>query len=241
MARISTYALDAKPDLGDKVLGTDTNNGEGLVTKNYSLREMISMFNSTNSVAVAGQMIFRFQSDQLELPQNDREPGTISFQYGIGVGTNFADIGELYISIKNSGGKRILELLQAVSRDRIILCQADDVNNFGVFKVDSLVISQLEPEFYIATLIPISDMVNGALVKDKHYALAEFAEGDKFFQWDQTQASATWNVVHDLNKKPSVTIVSDGGNKVYGKVDYIDNNNLTITFNAVFSGKAYLN
>tara|TARA_R100001460_G_scaffold43676_1_gene79998 strand:+ start:1779 stop:2504 length:726 start_codon:yes stop_codon:yes gene_type:complete len=241
MARISTYALDAKPDLGDKVLGTDTNNGEGLVTKNYSLREMINMFNSTNSVAVAGQMIFRFQSDQLELPQNDREPGTISFQYGIGVGTNFADIGELYISIKNSGGKRILELLQAVSKDRIILCQADDVNNFGVFKVDSLVASQLEPEFYIATLIPISDMVNGALVKDKHYALAEHSKQDAFEVWDQSSTSSVWTITHTLDKKPSVTVVDSADNKVYGKVDYIDNNTLTITFNAVFSGKAYLN
>ena len=102
MARISSYALDAKPQLGDKVLGTDTDPKAGLVTKNYSLREMIKMFNQKNAVAVAGQSVFRFQSDDLSLPQYVRETGTISFQHGLGVGTNFANIGQLYISIKNS-------------------------------------------------------------------------------------------------------------------------------------------
>lgn len=57
----------------------------------------------------------------------------------------------------------------------------------------------------------------------------------------QSQASSTWNVTHNLNKYPSVTIVDSAETEVIGDVQYIDSNNLTITFTAAFSGKVYLN
>jgi len=63
MARISTYGVDAKPELSDKVIGTDTAAGADLRTKNYSLGEIIDLFNQSNAVAVADQSIFLFQSD----------------------------------------------------------------------------------------------------------------------------------------------------------------------------------
>ena len=77
--------------------------------------------------------------------------------------------------------------------------------------------------------------------ENKYYAIAEYFKQDAFEVWDQSAASNTWTITHTLDKKPSVTVVDSADNKVYGKVDYIDNNTLTITFNAVFSGKAYLN
>ena len=240
MARISTYALDAKPELGDKVLGTDTSAGEGLVTKNYSLREMVEMFNQKNAIAVAGQSIFRFQYDDLTISTYEREPGTISFQDGLGVGTQFSAIGQLYISIKNSGNKRILELLQTMVKSRIILCQSDDVNNFGVYFLDSLVQDGIS-DFYIATLAPDPEMVNGALQKDKHYIISEYFKGDAFEIHDQTQLSDVWVVSHSLDKKPSVTVVDAGDTKIVGDIEYIDNNNLTIKLNTPHIGKAYLN
>ena len=240
MARISSYALDAKPQLSDKVLGTDTDPKAGLVTKNYSLREMIKMFNQKNAVAVAGQSVFRFQSDDLSLPQYVRETGTISFQHGLGVGTNFANIGQLYISIKNSGDKRILELLKTMVKSRIILCQTNDVNNFGVYFLDSL-IDDGTGNFYIATLAPDADMANGTLLEGEHYIISEYFKGDAFEIHNQTQLSDEWNITHSLDKKPSVTVVDAGDTKIVGKVDYIDNNNLTIKLNTPHIGKAYLN
>jgi hypothetical protein len=38
MARISSYGIDAKPELADKVIGTDT--GKNNATKNYTLGEI---------------------------------------------------------------------------------------------------------------------------------------------------------------------------------------------------------
>jgi len=54
----------------------------------------------------------------------------------------------------------------------------------------------------------------------------------------QASASATWTIVHNLNSKPSVTIVDSGGN---GEVLYDSDNQVTVTFAAAFSGFAYLN
>ena len=84
-------------------------------------------------------------------------------------------------------------------------------------------------------------MVKGAIDEGKHYIIAEYFKQDAFEIWDQSAASSAWTITHTLDKKPSITVVDSGDNKVYGEVDYIDNNTLTITFNAAFSGKAYLN
>jgi hypothetical protein len=64
---------------------------------------------------------------------------------------------------------------------------------------------------------------------------------DKHFTFIQGVASATWIVNHNLDKKPSVTVVDTGDNEVWGCVQHIDENNLIITFSAAFTGKAYLN
>lgn len=53
--------------------------------------------------------------------------------------------------------------------------------------------------------------------------------------------SATWTINHGLNCYPSVTIVDSTGREVIGAVEYIDADNLTVTFSAAFSGTAYLN
>lgn len=58
---------------------------------------------------------------------------------------------------------------------------------------------------------------------------------------DQGIPSSTWNVIHNLDKSPSVTIVDSSGQTVDGKVTYINNNKVSIEFNAAFSGLAYLN
>lgn len=56
-----------------------------------------------------------------------------------------------------------------------------------------------------------------------------------------TQAipSATWTVAHNLGYYPSVTVVDSSKREVEGQVEYIDINNVIITFAAAFSGSAY--
>jgi hypothetical protein len=58
---------------------------------------------------------------------------------------------------------------------------------------------------------------------------------------DQQVASATWTVVHNLNKYAAVNIVDTANDIIMGEVKYNSLNQLTITFTAAISGKAYLN
>lgn len=54
-------------------------------------------------------------------------------------------------------------------------------------------------------------------------------------------ASLQWDITHGLGKKPSVTLVDDNENIVYGAIEYVNLNVIKITFNTLSSGKAYLN
>ena len=56
----------------------------------------------------------------------------------------------------------------------------------------------------------------------------------------QSVASATWNVVHELGGRPSVTVVDTAGTVVIGQVSYNSNTSITISFSAPFAGYAYL-
>lgn len=58
---------------------------------------------------------------------------------------------------------------------------------------------------------------------------------------NQALSSSQWNIVHNMGKYPSVTIVDTGLSEVIGAVEYISNNELRVSFSAPFSGKAYLN
>ena len=61
------------------------------------------------------------------------------------------------------------------------------------------------------------------------------------FVYEQAVASDTWLINHNMNKKPSITIVDSAENVVIGSETYIDENTVEIKFNGEFSGKAYLN
>jgi hypothetical protein len=64
---------------------------------------------------------------------------------------------------------------------------------------------------------------------------------DKTYVHDQTTPSATWTITHGLSKNPAIMVVDSAKTVVIGQVDYIDNNNVVITFNGAFSGYAYFN
>ena len=239
MARISTYGIDAKPELSDKVIGTDTAAGADLRTKNYSLREIIDLFNQSNSLSVADQSLFLYQSDISQ----GRDAGTISFVAGGGVGTPFSTITQVLISKTAPGNKSVAQYLPLFIGKDIILAESGNINNFGTYKVASITTDIAEPNFFLVTLENYAS--NGVISLDGYYIFSEFVDansaGDKNFVFNQAVASATWTVQHNLNKFPSCTMVLGTGQQGYGDVTFIDENNLTITFAGAESGKAYIN
>lgn len=64
---------------------------------------------------------------------------------------------------------------------------------------------------------------------------------DKNFVFTQSSASATWTINHTLNKFPAIEVVDSANDIVIGNVTYNSITQITITFTAAFSGKAYLN
>lgn len=64
---------------------------------------------------------------------------------------------------------------------------------------------------------------------------------DKNYTHDQGVPSQVWTINHNLNKYPTAAAVDTAQTVVMGQIDYVDLNNITITFNASFSGEAYLN
>lgn len=65
--------------------------------------------------------------------------------------------------------------------------------------------------------------------------------GSSTFVHVQGNASASWVIEHNLEKYPSVTVVTSAGTVVVGDVTYNNENVVTVTFNGAFKGKAYLN
>ncbi|MCO5250689.1 MAG: hypothetical protein M9949_04620 [Candidatus Kapabacteria bacterium] len=67
------------------------------------------------------------------------------------------------------------------------------------------------------------------------------AIADAHYTHEQTVASATWTVTHNMGKYPSVSVVDTGDNVIVPDVEYIDTNSLTILFSGATAGNAYLN
>lgn len=61
------------------------------------------------------------------------------------------------------------------------------------------------------------------------------------FVHEERPASALWTIAHGMGRRPSVTIVDSAGTVVIGRVKYVDQNTIQLTFSAQFSGTAYLN
>lgn len=239
MARISTYAIDAVVTLLDKWIGTDSNSGNA--TKNFTAQSIADLFNANGSIGIVNQNNFQFQTNLV----GGRKPGTVSFTAGGGDGTSLASLTTIKISKFAASTNLILDYIETLVGEYVMLAQIDDLNNFGIYKLDSLTQDVTETDFYNANFTFIGS--NGNLDSEKYYGLIIYpggsaeAEGDKNFVFTQASASATWTVQHNLNKFPSCTMVLSTGQQGYGDVNFIDENNLTITFASAESGKAYIN
>ena len=228
MARISSYPTDQNIVGSDKVIGTDN---AGLITKNYTLDGISNWMNASGSVAIAGQNNYSFNV-------TGATSGTIS---GVTPNTPFANITALTFSKTSAAGTDVINYLSTLVGRSVLLARLDNLNNFGVYTLQSLVVDAGNADLYNASFTPIT--ANGNITADKYYGFAVYPElsADKHFTFTQSTATDTWNITHNLGKFPSVSVVDSGNTIVYGDIDYIDNNSLTITFSAAFGGKAYMN
>jgi hypothetical protein len=249
MAIIYSYPKNTDILSTDIVLGTSTkivNGRRKNITKNFEIGSIATFFNENSSIAIAGQNNFFFQNNI----GPGRKAGSISFVSGGGTGTPFNNITLLRISKFATSGKDVSAYINTLINQAIIIAQTDNLNNFGIYKCNNISPVTGNPNFLDLQLEAVN--ANGAITEDFFYAVAVYpgfvnpdidpgSGGDKNFVYTQAVASSTWDIQHNLDKFPSVSIVNDDNTQVFGSVEYIDDNNLIITFTAPFSGKAYMN
>jgi hypothetical protein len=165
-------------------------------------------------------------------------PGSGEFS-GPADGTAINTVTTLEISGIDAGSQNTVTFMNYLVGNEIIISQQNEIGVFGHFRMDSYV---QNGTVYTLGLTFIGG--DGTLIDGSYYDFAVFtlsSRSDLTFIFNQAVASITWNITHNLGKFPSVTMVLNTGQKGYGDVVYIDDNNLTITFASAESGKAYMN
>ncbi len=108
---------------------------------------------------------------------------------------------------------------------------------------ENMVISAQEILDKIKTVDGEGSGLDADLLDGKH--ASEFALKTELnistFTHNQLSPEKEWNMVHNLNRFPTVSVVDSGGSVVLGDIQYIDENQIKIIFATNFSGKAYLN
>ena len=231
MSGISSYQLKSQPDGSDIVIGTSVENGQ---TKNFSVQALSNYSINSYLKNISWQFIV------LEPDPSERPEGTISFENYGGQGTNWSAITRLYINTAMPNGSTSVNYLARLVGKDIIFGDRNNLDGYGIFKLTSL--TQESGSVYYMDL---SYKSGSGVIKALHYYGVQVdidgVETDKNFVFTQGTASTTWNIQHNLNKFPSVSVVNNNNVLMYGETTYVDTNNLIINFSAGFSGKAYLN
>lgn len=74
-----------------------------------------------------------------------------------------------------------------------------------------------------------------------NWKILNTGSGGANYTHEQTIPANVWLIQHDLDKKPSITLVDTNEDVIEGDVQYIDMNRVLVTFNSAFTGKAYCN
>ena len=228
MARISSYVFDANVTDNDAWIGTEASNRQ---TKQFTAAAVAKYLNIKGKISISAQMIFKLV---------DLAAPTAGDFVGPADGSLISAATTMDLSITDVSGANTVAFITYLVGNNILISEQNDINNFGHFTIDSYV--QKTPSVYTLTLTSLTG--NGNFDVDKFYDFAVFtlsSQGAPTFEFTQGVPATTWNIQHNLNNFPSITVIDNAGTVVSGQYTYIDNNNVTLTFSAGFAGKAYLN
>lgn len=233
MARISKYQFDQRVTKEDFVIGSD---GQTKKTRNYKIEDLAN-FLGTQDVILGNK--FSYIYDQQSALANLQQ-GRISFNNRNITNTPFSGISSIYLNRYNNSGNDVYALLQKIRDTDSVLKLYNSINNtqFGMYKVQAVNILQND-----VISLSVDARIESGTITGGEIVLIEpnFTVLNATYEHTQIISSNTWVVLHNLNKWPSVTIVDDGDNVIIGDIEYINENELLITFAHPVSGRAYLN
>ena len=230
MARISSYPRDLDINDGDAWIGTESSNR---LTRNFTAAAVAKYLNIKGKISISAQMVFKFVLTAI--PANGEFSGPSD-------GSNIGDITTLEVSGLDASGQNTVQFMEYLVGNDILISKQNDISAFGHFTIDSYT---LNGGVYTLALTLVGSGSNGVISENAFYDFAVFTLSsglaDKTFEFTQGVPATTWNIQHDLGKFPSITVIDTADTVVTGQYEYIDNNNVTLTFSAGFAGKAYLN
>ena len=227
MARISSYVFDANVTDNDAWIGTEASNRQ---TKQFTAAAVAKYLNIKGKISISAQMIFKLAD--LATPAAGDFVGPAD-------GSAISSATTMDLSITDVSGANTVAFLTYLVGNNILISEQNDIDKFGHFTIDSYV--QKTPDVYTLTLTSLRGNGNFDVNKFYDFAVFTLSSPDKTFEFTQGVPATTWNIQHDLNKFPSVSVINNNNVVINGEVTYIDNNNVQINFSAGFSGKAYLN
>jgi hypothetical protein len=101
------------------------------------------------------------------------------------------------------------------------------------YRYESLVVGDVYYTRPFGTVVQIS--------RTENVFKSEISGGDKYYRHIQLEASAEWDVYHNLDKRPSVTVTNNEGKQVEAVVTYLAPNHVKINFSAARTGYAECN
>lgn len=157
MARIQTYAQDTTLDLQDKLIGSNSTDN---VTKNFTINSLLELANEVNAINHFDGVVFKALDYNVDTDQY----GIITTGTGTYTSTNFSSITNIFLSKKNIKGNNVKEYIDALSAYDIRITNKNDINNFGVYRVDTVT----EVGTYMQLTMTVQN-ASGQLEKDTEY------------------------------------------------------------------------
>ena len=226
MARISSYPIDTTIQDTDAWIGTEASNR---LTRQFTAAGLAKYLNIKGKISIAAQMVFQFKT-------NAAGPGSFT---GPADNSTFASITTMQLSITDTSGQNVVAFMDYLVGNDILINAQKQISTFGHYTIDSYTNNGA---FY--TLNLTNKKGEGSIAENVFYDFSVFTlatQGAPTFIFTQGVPATTWNIQHNLGKFPSITVIDTADTVVTGQYEYIDNNNVTLTFSAGFAGKAYLN
>jgi hypothetical protein len=226
MARISSYPRDLDVVDNDSWIGTESSNRQ---TKNYTAAAVAKYLNIKGKISISAQMVFKFEV-------NGATTGDFT---GPADGAALTSVATMQLSIVDASSQNVVAFMNYLVGNNILISKQNNISTFGHYTIDSYTANGA---FYTLNLTNIGG--NGVLTNKLYYDFAVFTLSSQHaptFVFNQNTPATVWNIQHNLNNFPSITVIDTGDTVVSGEYTYIDNNNVTLTFSAGFAGKAYLN
>ena len=236
MAIISSYKTDTNIQPGDTWASSDVGTRR---TRKISVSGLADYLNASGSIVVAGQMAFKYVSFPEALPGTFRKTSADST-----VDIAWNSFTSLEVSKFDAAYTDISPILNYLVNEQIMISSTTQKNYFGHYRITGYSQASTQ-DFYTLQLEYLGGY--GNLTLNNSYNITKFSLeredklSDKRYVHNQLASSSVWTINHNLEKYVSVTVVDSAGTTVAGDVEHIDINTVRVTFNAPFSGEAYMN